>query len=108
MTYAVFLGVFLVVPIAALAWAVRPRWDRRHGLACAMVCALAFLYTAPWDNYAARVGLWSFDAQFAPRSHFIGYLPWEEYAFYGSQGVLVCLGLVWLARVLGPKDGGEL
>lgn len=108
MTYAQFLLVFLVIPLAALGVGLRRRWQRRHWAACGLVCLLAFLYTAPWDNHAAKTGLWSFDPQFAPPSHFILYLPWEEYAFYGLQGVFLCALVLVLARRLKPTDGGEL
>lgn len=108
MTYAAFLGVFLVMPLAAMMAA----WGRgvrgRHGQACAIVCLLAFVYTAPWDNWAAKHGLWSFDPKFAPPSHFLGWLPWEEYAFYILQGVFVCLLTLGLSRRLRPIDGGDL
>jgi lycopene cyclase domain-containing protein len=107
MTYALFLELFLGVPILLLAFGVG-RWvRRRHIWAGVLVCGLAFLYTTPWDNYAAKMGLWSFDGHFAPRSHFIGHLPWEEYAFYSLQGALVCLLCVGLARVFKPSDGAE-
>lgn len=108
MTYARFLLLFLVIPIVLLAVPMRGRWQQRHRLACAAVCLLAFLYTAPWDNYAARVGLWSFDPQFAPPSHFLLSLPWEEYAFYGLQGILICALALGLSRAFRPRDGGEL
>ncbi len=108
MTYAVFLVVFLVVPIGTLGLLLWRRVSRRLAVSCGIVCLLAYLYTSPWDNYAAKVGLWSYDPHFAPPSHFIYYLPWEEYAFYGLQGVLACLVTVGLARVLKPDGGGEL
>lgn len=111
MTYAQFLLVFLVVPIVLLAALVRGRLRARHGWACGLVCVLAFVYTSPWDNHAAKTKLWTFDAAFAPPSHFILYLPWEEYAFYFAQGILMCLLLVALARKLRGKNGaaeGEL
>ena len=108
MTYARFLLVFLVVPIVLLALGLRGRLRARHAWACAAVCLLAFLYTSPWDNHAARTRLWTFDPQFAPPSHFVLYLPWEEYAFYGLQGVLICLLTVALARRLRPSDRGDL
>jgi lycopene cyclase domain-containing protein len=98
MTYAHFLAVFLLVPILLLAFAVRKRWKYRHSLACGAVCLLAFIYTSPWDNHAAAVGLWTFDPQFAPKSHFLLHLPWEEYAFYLLQGVLTCLLMVVFSR----------
>lgn len=107
MTYAVFLLVFLVVPIVLLALAVRRRWRGRHLGACAAVCGLAFVYTSPWDNHAAKIKLWTYDPLFAPPSHFVLYLPWEEYAFYFAQGIFLCLLLVVLARYLKPASGGH-
>ena len=114
MTYARFLLVFLVVPIVLLFVLVRSRLRARHGGAGALVCGLAFVYTSPWDNHAAKTKLWTFDPVFAPPSHFLLYLPWEEYAFYFAQGTLMCLLLVVLARWLGPSPekgewkGGDL
>ncbi|BDI30110.1 hypothetical protein CCAX7_21610 [Capsulimonas corticalis] len=108
MTYAGFLLIFLVVPILLLAAALRRKFRRRHALAGAIVCALAFLYTAPWDNHAARIGLWTFDSVFAPRSHFLGFLPWEEYAFYGLQSILICLLTIWLAQNRRLSGGDDL
>ena len=107
MTYALFLGVFLCLPIAALAIALRGRWNRRLTAACGAVCGLAFVYTSPWDNHAAKIRLWTFDPHFAPPSHFVFYLPWEEYAFYFAQGILICLLVAVLARWLRPSAGGN-
>ena len=98
MTYAQFLLVFLVPPILLLAVFLRRVWTRRHGLACLAVCLLALLYTSPWDNHAAAIRLWTFDPHFAPPSHFLWRLPWEEYAFYLLQGVLTCLLVVAFSR----------
>jgi lycopene cyclase domain-containing protein len=106
MTYALFLLVFLCLPIAALAVSLRGRITRRHGIACAIVCGLAFVYTSPWDNHAAKTKLWTFDTHFAPPSHFVFFLPWEEYAFYLSQGILICLLVTALSRYLRPVSGG--
>jgi len=105
MTYAGFLTVFLLPPIFALCVLLRRKWTRRHTLTCAIVCALAFLYTAPWDNHAAAIGLWTFDARFAPPSHFIAHLPWEEYAFYFLQSILISLLICALSR--SPKLWGD-
>ena len=103
MTYARFLLVFLVIPIVLLAVLVRGRLHGRHYASCALVCGLAFVYTSPWDNHAAKTKLWAFDPAFAPASHFVYYLPWEEYAFYFAQGILMCLLLVALAPYLRPR-----
>ena len=98
MTYAEFLLVFLVFPIVCLLGILRRRWEAHHRIACAAVCSIAFLYTAPWDNHAAATGLWTFDPRFAPPSHFILHLPWEEYVFYLLQGLFICLLVVALSR----------
>ncbi len=105
MTYAQFLGVFLCIPIAGLAIVLRKQWKARHGIACGVVCGLAFVYTSPWDNHAAKIKLWTFDPHFAPPSHFVFYLPWEEYAFYFAQGILICLLVTALSRFLHPSSG---
>ena len=107
MTYALFLLVFLAVPIALLALGLRGRIQARHGGACALVCLLAFVYTSPWDNHAAKTKLWTFDPVFAPPSHFVFYLPWEEYAFYFVQGILMCLLVLLLSRRLKPAAGDD-
>ena len=107
MTYAQFLAIFLCLPVVVLAVALRGRWKGRLTAACAAVCGLAFVYTSPWDNHAARIKLWTFDPHFAPPSHFIFYLPWEEYAFYFAQGILICLLVAVLSRHLRPSRGGD-
>ena len=107
MTYALFLLVFLAVPIALLALILHGRIRARHALACALVCLLAFVYTSPWDNHAAKTKLWTFDPVFAPPSHFVFYLPWEEYAFYFAQGIFMCLLVLALSRWLKPASGDD-
>ena len=107
MTYALFLLVFLCVPIAALLLVVREKIKVRYLAACALVCLLAFVYTSPWDNYAAKTKLWTYDPHFAPPSHFVLYLPWEEYVFYFAQGILICLLVTALSKYLRPKIGGS-
>ena len=107
MTYALFLLVFLAVPIVLLALGLRGRLRARHGWACAAVCLLAFVYTSPWDNHAAKTKLWTFDPAFAPPGHFVLYLPWEEYAFYFAQGVLMCLLVLLLSRRFKPASGDD-
>jgi lycopene cyclase domain-containing protein len=68
--------------------------------AIGIVCLLAFVYTTPWDNYAAYRKLWTFDPAFVLGPPFwLGYLPLEEYLFYFAEAVFVCLVLVALARV---------
>ncbi len=108
MTYAQFLVVFLLLPILVLAVVLRRHVRRSHRVAGALVCLLAFVYTTPWDNYAAYKRLWTFDPKFVLGPPFwFGYLPLEEYLFYFGEAVFVCLVLVALARVpaLAPPAG---
>jgi lycopene cyclase domain-containing protein len=97
-TYGAFLAVFLVIPTVLLF--LRGQIKRHHGIALALVCLLAFVYTTPWDNYAAYKKLWAFDKAFVwgPPLWF-GYLPLEEYLFYFAEAVFVCLALIALSRV---------
>ena len=108
MTYGLFLLVFLCLPIAVLLAVLWKRLRRHHLLAGGLVCLLAFVYTTPWDNYAAYKRLWTFDPAFVygPPLWF-GYLPLEEYLFYFAEAVFVCLVLVGLSRVpwLRPEAG---
>ncbi len=98
MTYGQFLCVFLLIPIVVLLVALRARIRRHHGIACGLVCLLAFVYTTPWDNYAAYKKLWTFAPNFVG-TIWLGYLPLEEYLFYFAEAVFVCLTLIALSRV---------
>ncbi len=98
-SYASFLGLFLVLPIVAIFLYIRPRLRRFHWLAGAIVCLLAFAYTTPWDNYAAYRHLWTFAPSFVlGRPYWFGYLPLEEYLFYFAQAIFVCFATVALSR----------
>lgn len=106
MTYGLFLLVFLVVPTVVLAFLLRGRFRPQYRIALGLVCLLAFVYTTPWDNYAAYKRLWTFDPAFVwGRPFWFGYLPLEEYLFYFAEAVFVCLTLVALSRVpaLAPE-----
>ncbi len=111
MTYGGFLLVFLVLPIAALLALLGRRLRRFHLIGIGLVCLLAFVYTTPWDNYAAYKRLWYFDPAFVwGRPFWFGYLPLEEYLFYLAEAVFVCLTVVALSRVrwlTPPPDPNE-
>ncbi len=113
-TYLTFHLVF-ILPVIALAWAVRHlvpslRTQPLAGVgaprsvwAIPLTCAIAFVYTTPWDNYIIREGVWTYGADRV--IDVIGYVPVEEYAFFLLQPVLVGL---WLYRALERKPfGGE-
>ena len=113
MTYAQFLLVFLLLPILVLAVALCKTLRRSHLVAGGLVCLLAFVYTTPWDNYAAYARLWTFDPKFVRGAPFwFGYLPLEEYLFYFAEAIFVCLALLALSRVPAlappPDDDGEV
>ncbi len=55
------------------------------------VVVAALVFTTPWDNLAAKRGIWGF-----PRDKYtrrLGYLPVEEYLFFVLQTVAVMLGV---------------
>ncbi|MES2462660.1 MAG: lycopene cyclase domain-containing protein [Armatimonadota bacterium] len=100
MTYSGFLFFFLVIPIALLALFLGRRVRRFHKIGLGLVCLLAFVYTTPWDNYAAFKQLWSFDPAFVwGPPLWIGWLPLEEYLFYFAEAIFVCLAVIALARI---------
>lgn len=100
MSYSAFLLVFLVIPIVLLAVGLRQHIQRHHLLAMVLVSAIAFVYTTPWDNYAAYKGLWSFAPEFVwgPPLWF-GWLPLEEYLFYFAEAIFTCLAMIGLAKI---------
>lgn len=60
MSYAAFLGIFLGVPLAALALVLRRRLlDRRFLAAAGTLALIALAYMAPWDHLAAVWRLWT-------------------------------------------------
>ncbi|MBF6589874.1 MAG: lycopene cyclase domain-containing protein [Ktedonobacterales bacterium] len=60
MTYAQFLLLFLVLPLAALVALLRRRLlDRRYLVFTGALVLIALAYMAPWDHTAAVWGLWT-------------------------------------------------
>ncbi|MDX1934587.1 MAG: lycopene cyclase domain-containing protein [Capsulimonadales bacterium] len=100
MTYGLFLLLFLVLPTLVLAGFLRRSFRRHHGIALGLVCLLAFVYTTPWDNYAAYKNLWSFGKDFVWGPPFwFGYLPLEEYLFYFAEAIFVAVVWVTLSKI---------
>jgi lycopene cyclase domain-containing protein len=59
--------------------------------AAGVVLVAVMLFTTPWDNLAAKWGIWGF-----PREKYslrLGYLPIEEYAFFLLQSINVMLAV---------------
>jgi lycopene beta-cyclase len=107
-TYGLFLLIFLCIPIAGLLVALRRHLRRWHWLGLGLVCLIAFVYTTPWDNYAAYKKLWTFAPEFVlGPPYWFGWLPLEEYLFYFAEAILVCLVMVGLSRVRVLVPGGK-
>jgi lycopene beta-cyclase len=95
-TYAAFLALFLLPPIALLVLLRRP--DRRLLLALTATAVMAVVYTGPWDAAIIAEGVWSYPPGrvIGPT---IGGVPIEEYAFFVLQTVMTgLLGALCLAR----------
>lgn len=92
MTYGGFLLVFVLVPLAAALWryggALRGGW-RPMALLLMIVCAA----TTPWDNAAVARRLWDFDPARIVGIR-LGWLPIEEYCFFGLQALLIGVGVL--------------
>jgi lycopene cyclase domain-containing protein len=87
-TYAAFLALFLLPPIALLAILRRP--DRRLLVALAVTSTVAVVYTGPWDAAIIAEGVWSYPPGRVVGPS-IGGVPIEEYAFFVLQTVMTGL-----------------
>jgi len=120
-TYWGYHLIFTLPLIAVLLWVHRHRMRRAHLVCIAVVCAIAFAFTTPWDNYAVYLGIWGFGEDVSlvyPFSElargpdnpggltWLGHIPVEEYAFFIIESILVCLvALFFLPR---PRDKPEV
>jgi len=102
MSYAIFLLLFLGLPLCALLRVVR--LPRAAHIAIGATGVLALLYTAPWDNALILNGVWSYG-----RGHVlgatIGVVPLEEYLFYILQVLLAGTITAWLLPRLSAGRG---
>lgn len=88
MTYAQFLLLFLVLPLAAGAAVMRRRLLNRRYLAIAAILMLvALVYMAPWDHIAAVWGLWTW-ARGRTWGSRLWAIPPEEYLFCLLEALL--------------------
>lgn len=103
MTYASFLALFVVLPIVFLAVRYRKTFTPRSLLPLGLLLLVVYTATTPWDNMAVKWGLWGFDAERIWGVK-LGYLPIEEYLFFGLQTLLVGLwARARLARALEAR-----
>jgi lycopene cyclase domain-containing protein len=81
MTYAIFLLIFLLFPLAILAILLGRRLlNPRYLVLTGILLVVALVYMAPWDHIAATWGLWTWanDQTWGVRWWAI---PPEEYLF---------------------------
>ncbi len=81
--------------------------------AAGWVLLAVFLFTIPWDNYAAACGIWGF-----PKGRYsfkIGFLPVEEYLFFGIQSLqamllcrFLCDRFPDIATTIPPQASGSV
>ncbi len=98
-----YWGYHLVFTLPLLGWLWY--WHRhrlRPGPVASWLAVLAIvvLFTTPWDNYAAALGIWGFGegvslfypfADLAGQTQLLGHIPIEEYSFFVIEATLVCL-----------------
>lgn len=98
MTYPLFLVLFLVIPIALLAFFLRREWRQAwwvRALIFTIIVALA--YTTPWDNYLVATRVWAYDPA-RVWNIILGWVPLEEYLFFVFQTILTGLVVVGLLK----------
>lgn len=106
MTYAQYHLAFIVPVLALLLLTTArrrgplagvlnadDRWTRGWLLGLVLV---AFTYTTPWDNYLVFKEIWSYPPERVLGR--LGYVPYEEYAFFILQTVITGLWTLWLLR----------
>jgi lycopene cyclase domain-containing protein len=92
MTYLRFHLIFnlpVLIVLAAITGGLP--WSAEEFRAAGLVLLAVIAFTTPWDNLAAKWGIWGF-----PREKYsvkLGYLPIEEYAFFVLQSVNVMLAV---------------
>lgn len=107
MSYLTFLLIFVVAPIGVLA-ATQPRplagvGGVRSAMAIPLLALIAFTYTTPWDNYLVYREVWWYGPDRVLGT--VGYVPYEEYAFFVLQPVLTGL-LLYHLLARWPEPAG--
>src|SRR5271154_4456329 len=106
MTYLRFHLIFNLPLLILLAASTGPvPWTAGEVEALGLVLLAVMVFTTPWDNLAAKWGIWGF-----PREKYslrIGYLPVEEYAFFLLQSLNVMLAVRLLFRFFPDWQTGQ-
>lgn len=111
MTYRGFHAIYTLPLLVLLALLARPwEWGGVQWGLVGGILAVVMVFTAPWDNYAVKHGIWEFDPAKVWRR--IRYLPVEEYAFFWIQSLQVIFLTDWVlgwresASVVAPAEPG--
>jgi putative membrane protein len=106
MTYLRFHLLFNLPLLVVLAAITGPYpWSVAELSAAGLVLLAVMIFTSPWDNLAAKWGIWGF-----PREKYtlrLGYLPVEEYAFFLLQSLNVMLAVRALFHFVPTWQTGQ-
>jgi putative membrane protein len=106
LTYLRFHLIFnLPVLVLLTALNLPEPWTAAEALASGWVLLAVIVFTTPWDNLAAKWGIWGFPPE--KYSLRIGYLPVEEYAFFLLQSVNVMLAVRLLFHFFPDWQTGQ-
>jgi putative membrane protein len=104
MTYFQFLLAFIIPPAVLLSlWARPTRWQ---WAVVGLMAGVTYVWTTPWDNYLVGSGVWYYSPDLVS-GIVLGYVPIEEYTFFGLQCWLVGVWTYALFRWLGERVKGQ-
>lgn len=110
MTYWGYHLLFTLPWIAIGIYLVRKHIKLAHLICFLVVSLIVMLFTTPWDNYAAYLGIWGFGEDvslgypfrsMADKTPWLGHIPFEEYSFFIIEAAMVCLVTLYFIR---PKN----
>lgn len=105
LSYAQFLGLFLIPPIIILALLQRHKLRSAQVAYVGLMAIVAFLYTPIWDNYLVANRVWWYDPDLV-WGITLFWVPLEEYLFFILQPIMVGLWILWLHERL-PARGAK-
>ena len=105
MTYAVFLLLFLALPLSVLVIFLRRRLlDLRYLVLTGILTLIALVFMAPWDHVAAVWGLWTWTGSQTWGLRWWA-IPPEEYLFCVLEALLaITLTYAFLTREARKGD----
>lgn len=99
MTYAEFLLIFLVPWIVLEFYFFNKYYKDESSITFKglfFLCAMAMIYTTPWDNYLVKNKIWWYGEDKV--LGVIGYVPVEEYTFFILQTIMSGMFLFFLLK----------